>query len=61
MLLIVDQTYVFSLTQHFISSKSFVLLTDSVMASHIAGEYEIPVALNQAYEDTASILNQMNL
>ena len=22
------------------------------MASHIAGEYEIPVALNQAYEDT---------
>ena len=53
MLLIVDQTYVFSLTQHFISGKSFVLLTDSVMASHIAGEYEIPVALNQAYEDTS--------
>ena len=34
-------------------SESFVLLTDSVMASHIAGEYEIPVALNQAYEDTS--------
>ena len=33
--------------------KSFVLLTDSVMARHIGEEYEIPVALNQAYEDTS--------
>ena len=33
--------------------ESFILLTDSVMASHIAGEYEIPVPLNTAYEDTS--------